>query len=879
MNNCPSHVDTVYYESKYKLEFHNKKEAIEHYIKIGKQRGYFPNREMEVFYCKTMNFDPEYYKRKYCISGDNKAVKRHWKLYGSKEGHYVNHCEETGRHTPFTCRCRIKNKSADKRYSEDCPALTDENNSIDDSLDMIQHSDADHYIFSEKVDKNKKQEKIMKTTKKPLRQFIDSESSKLSSSCPSRPDMDESLNDSVDEGIHPRKVYNKKKQRSKSGSKGVTDNFAKKKNNKAKKSNNKSESDSDELREEVEIALESDSEESQTVSDHVEQSERTDNSTGSKSNSKSRSKSRSRSTDNSVINTGNSVICSGKSDTESESRISDKKSSDSCSSNHSSEHSSKHTSESSESSECRCAKCVVETKQLSDNSQTVKKNAIYDSMSLAKKFRSKMNRYSVQTDNNKKIERGEKIDGSDKTPTNSPINQQKTEDTSTSTHVQGKIKPNIENVEKECGGNHQDSDSGSSKSLSDSGSDSLDHKVLQMNIQDNDSFDAYFVDDDYRVVDESHRLDIKISENEWNKSSKRTNEHSPESEDSGSSHTSSDCSCNNCVKVKPQQLKIAFDVNDSYEDSESKHNDTDKRIFTDVKLKLGNRLDDRESISRCALTMQKSGYPKEHIYNDENKSYDEIKLQRIQDNMFKKNDLCKNDMTDRYIIDKHMEIVCQNISNIKLYLNMCHIHLDTYTNILKQAYQCLTDICNPSNNYMVYNAARVKLCNMLKEAENMIKTSYYNDLPIFYNKTANKKSPSSIKFPMLICTSDTVNRFLSQSIGESHVHFKIQLMKISLRHLKLEKYCYPPLNRHEKITSETSPIPPCSCPVGKTPTREMYLESDLIKCWDMNYHLKQFENALYKITMTKEILCNYSKLIEIKEEHILNIKIANSKSE
>ncbi len=260
---------------------------------------------------------------------------------------------------------------------------------------------------------------------------------------------------------------------------------------------------------------------------------------------------------------------------------------------------------------------------------------------------------------------------------------------------------------------------------------------------------------------------------------------------------------------------------------------------------------------------------------------DEVRLYKLQENI--KNYTSTNPepyivVSEKAIFDSHMEIICQNIINIKNYLNMCQIHLDTYIIIFKQAYQCVSNICNSGSNYIVYNAARIKLCNMLKEAENIARTSYYNDLPIFYTKKkGDAKSPSVIKFPLLVSISDSVNGILARTIGEDHVYFKIRLMKVSVKCLKLDKYCYPALNKGDKITSNTSPIPPCDHPVGKIPERQMYTDQDLIKCWDMSYHLKLFENAMYKITMTKEILNNYSKLIEIKEELCYKIKLANLK--
>ncbi len=765
MNNCPSHVDTVYYLSKYNLDFHNKKEAIEHYLKIGKQKGYFPNREMEVFFCKTMNFDDAYYRRKYCITGDHKAVKRHWKLYGSREGHFVNHCEEMGEHMPFTCKCRIKNKTADKRYSEDCNQFTENVNSDQYSL-----SDHDHYVFSEKADTKPK-------TKKKSKKEIsdDSMDSKLSSSCPSRPDV---------EYVSDKKQTRDKKQHEKQ----------------------KSESDSDDLQEEVENALDSESlvasvasdasKDSKTALDSVEQSERTDN--GSKTKSRSKSK-------HSETDSASTATTTTTSSSESTSH----------SSEHSSEHNSKHSSEhSSESSECDCSECLVEktkTQQIEKPKET--QNAIYDSKSLTSRYKSKLNRYTAIT----KQEKVEMFDTTTKISTapKEPVEQPKTPVEHPKTPVEHPKTP-VEHpktpVEQPKSNNN---------------------KEILLNTVDNDSFEEDFVDDGYRVVDHMKQKSVPPKNQE---------------------------------KRHDYEKEKNFDE-DSVDDMDES---TFTKVYTDLKEKLVKPINVKFSDIRDNNSVPSL----EHSL-----AIDEIKLQKVQDKLMKKSDTCGVDLIDKYIFDKHMEIVCQNISSIKNYLNMCHIHLDTYTTILKQAYQCLVDICNSQNNYITYNAARVSLCNMLKEAENTVRTSYCNDLPIFHIRTSSKKSPTSIRFPLLICTNDTVNKFLIQNVGKEHVYFKIQLMKMNLRHLKLERYCLPPLNRDEKVTSNTSPIPPSNCPIGKTPSRDMYLEPDLVKCWDMNYHLKQFENAMYKITMTKETLCNYSKLIDIKEELVLKIKIANAKSE
>jgi len=216
---------------------------------------------------------------------------------------------------------------------------------------------------------------------------------------------------------------------------------------------------------------------------------------------------------------------------------------------------------------------------------------------------------------------------------------------------------------------------------------------------------------------------------------------------------------------------------------------------------------------------------------------------------------------------------------------MCHIHLDTYNVLLKQAYDGIVDVCNPCSTYVVYDAARIKIYNTLKEADTIIKSSYYKNLPIFYTSNhddvedRSDHCPTSIKFPLFIFNDiQTENKI---DIELKYSYFKIKLMKVSLKHINLDRYCKPPLNKGEILKSSTSPIPPFNRPVGKTPEPNMYEnnrgDTDLVKCWDINYHMQQFENALYRVTIVKEILNNYSKLIQIKEELYHKITMANLK--
>lgn len=110
MSICSSHVDSVYYKTKYNLDLDNNG-AIKHYYKYGKNKQYFPNREAELYYCKKINFNPDYYVRKYGLSNNTNVYDalKHWETHGYKNNYYVNMCEELGEHLQFSCKCKIKN--------------------------------------------------------------------------------------------------------------------------------------------------------------------------------------------------------------------------------------------------------------------------------------------------------------------------------------------------------------------------------------------------------------------------------------------------------------------------------------------------------------------------------------------------------------------------------------------------------------------------------------------------------------------------------------------------------------------------------------------------------------------------------------------------
>lgn len=140
-------VDTVYYTQKYGLEFLNQREAIEHFLKIGKQKGYFPNRCMETYYQKTLNFDPDYYRRKYLLTCNKDGARKHWEDHGIKHNHFVNICEETNTHQPLICKCKYIAKKESLMI----------NNQQHNNRDNV---DGDTYVFIKKHTNDYQKESI-----------------------------------------------------------------------------------------------------------------------------------------------------------------------------------------------------------------------------------------------------------------------------------------------------------------------------------------------------------------------------------------------------------------------------------------------------------------------------------------------------------------------------------------------------------------------------------------------------------------------------------------------------------------------------------------------------------------------------------------------
>jgi hypothetical protein len=774
MNNCPSHVDTNYYSTKYGIA-NNKKDVIEHYIKKGKQSGHFPNSETEIFYCRMINFDPSYYKRKYSLHhNDNDSLMRHWKFYGHKKGYHVNRCEEIGKHAQFLCNCKIKNNSIHR---------------------MTIINDSESYMTES-----------TQSTESESIEFESTESTILSTGIDSVENFNnESVNDDYQFNGRTKKILDSDSE-SEHGSldSTVCGTF--------------SETITDE-----------------TIADSASDEKTKRNQIISSLSSECPS----------VPNSEDFITSGSESGSGSGSSIS---------------------------KECDCSECQTLIGQKIKN-----ENTFFD----AKKTKMNIQRIQINKPSNMENKIMElKIIGLDDRRKKNPIQYDQPQ--LCKSQSQSQYQQNQQNQPQ------------SQSQPSYQQSQSLPKCIEQINLKQNQNHSE---------------------EKEWKK---ETNVNVSIGTDTCTNNESQ----TNTSTDDPDNDSFGEYMDDSYQKVSSMSNG--------IRLDRGQNLDKETTLAKDSLvketmiedtmikdtmieetmigeTMQedqcnyvKSYYPTLEIGLNtvdtetsfrEKIARDEARLCKIQDkikNYAMINPEPYNIVSEKAIFDNHMENVCQNITNIKNYLHMCQIHLDTYIIIFKQAYQCITNICNVGNNYMGYNAARIKLSNMLKEAENISNSSYYNDLPIFFTNRSIKsngikgngstKSPSFIKFPLLISMSDNVNDILAKTIGDDHVYFKVRLMRVSVRCLKLEKYCFPALNRGDKITAHTSPIPPCDCPVGKIPDRNMYTDQNLIKCWDICYHLKVFENAMYKITMTNEILNNYHKLIEIKEELCYKIKLANLKN-
>ena len=186
-----------------------------------------------------------------------------------------------------------------------------------------------------------------------------------------------------------------------------------------------------------------------------------------------------------------------------------------------------------------------------------------------------------------------------------------------------------------------------------------------------------------------------------------------------------------------------------------------------------------------------------------------------------------------------------NLPEIKEFLNVCKDQLNIIQKLLQQCKLNIIIICDPLSNYIIYNASRIKIQKILKEIHN-IGSKTHNKLPLFHNKKT-----SSILYPLF-------------KMGENKETFKIKLIKISLKQLKLDKYILASLNKNDIITHKTNIIPPSECPIGKKPSREMYTDEIYSKYWSASYHMQLMNDAIYYAQIQMELLDNNITLLETK---------------
>jgi hypothetical protein len=710
MNNCSSQVDHKYYCSKYNLDLDDV-ESVKHYITTGKQSGYFPNRDTEVFYCKRKNFDYEYYKRRYGIIGSKLDILKHWENFGYKNNNYVNKCEEDGKHLSFICRCQIKDNYADTK-SED--------------FEMTSYKNTKEKIYNNEIlSSDNKQEETK-------------DSSIVTN--------DNTLINTCDKNKYIEKVEEKKEK------------------GKNKESIFESNVSSD------------------TSTSNRSSSSSSDDSTNCKVE---------------MINSS-SFFSSDTNNIKNKKHKKKKKKSKRSSSTSSSNSTSSSSSSSSSSSKKRKKK---------------RKKKKTDKMDVYNENKNKHN--SLSSDNS-----------------NESSNTDSTDDDSN----------------KSSNTNSTDDSSNSSVSK--------DSEISNSMSKNNKEYIFKNEHDDNRII-ELHNNNYE-NDNKYEKESEK--------------YKNDNCESNNKDIIyknifNDDNIKENVDINKKIENilsnNVNKSNDTNDEMYKDI-----DEHDKNKILSKDELLKD---------YLEKNIKLTQNKLERIRNNV---NTIdtqeSKDNSVNKFIFDQHMNIVVKNIQNIKKYINMASIYIDTILVILKQAYTCISEICSQHNNYMVYNAGRVKLTNILKELDVIVNTSYYNGLPIFYKKNIKNKN-SFIKFPLFMCTNKKMNKILRDKVGDKHEYYIIQLIKISLSDLKLDGYTRPILNKGNVITTHSNYIPPCDCPIGTRPNRIRYTTDDLIKYWDVNFHLEKFEKALYKITMIKEMINNQLNLVEIKNELCYRIKLENLK--
>ena len=273
------------------------------------------------------------------------------------------------------------------------------------------------------------------------------------------------------------------------------------------------------------------------------------------------------------------------------------------------------------------------------------------------------------------------------------------------------------------------------------------------------------------------------------------------------------------------------------------------------------------------LTAEERKLVEESIYESE-REIDKIAIKREQSKNNEEN-ISEEENVTGFIFDQNMKTVCRNIEYITKYIDICEHHVDSVITLFRESYKCLTDVCKPTDNYVLYNTARMKLQGYMKEIDNIIQNSNYDEYPIFFNTKMRSKNLKCIKFPMFITTNNHVNMMLEKIVGKIQKYYKISLIKLSLNELNMQNYLLPLVEKGEIMTTKSNPIPPDDCMVNTNPPRNRYKESFLLERWDVKYHLQLFENALYRCAMYKELLNKANNVIEIKLSLCHKIKLNN----
>ena len=218
-----------------------------------------------------------------------------------------------------------------------------------------------------------------------------------------------------------------------------------------------------------------------------------------------------------------------------------------------------------------------------------------------------------------------------------------------------------------------------------------------------------------------------------------------------------------------------------------------------------------------------------------------------------------------------IDTILENIKSIKRYLKICLSMLDNNISMIVKAQKYINTLTKSCNNYKVYSSLTFKIYELLKRMDKTCKTSNYNNLPLFYIKKTGVRSVKSIRFPLFTTDNNTVNTLIMNKLKCSEQHFKIPLMKATLKCLDLEKYSYPILHTNDKMTRNTNCIPHYSCRIGKKPDRKLYTESYMIKCWTSKYHINQFQKAVDKLQIVKQETNNILSKLEYMDNVCYNL--------